>query len=334
MMSTVLDYHDALLLDLDGTVYAGGPAIPGAVDTLSAVRQSLYYITNNASRSPQVVADQLNELGLPTRADQVITSATVAVDELAGRLPAGSTVLVVGADSLVDLVDAAGLVPTRMATDQPVAVIHGHNPLTDWAQLSEAALAIRAGAAYYATNLDTSLPSERGLMVGNGSLVKAVETATGVQAISSGKPAPAMFHQAAQRAGAHAPLAIGDRLDTDIAGGNAAGMDSFQVLTGVSGHHAILAAPPEQRPRFVADDLTGLHLHSADVSFGPRQAWQCVLQGEQVIVSAVAPEHAPISPGVSLLLAVAPLVWHTGHPVQVVGAAGDERAAAALATWW
>ena len=127
-----------------------------------------------------------------------------------------------------------------------------------WKQMSEAALAISRGATYIASNLDTTLPDERGFLVGNGSVAAALTTTTGVAPLSAGKPKPPMFHAAAKRLGAQAPLAIGDRLDTDIAGGNAAGFATLLVLTGVSTHLDVVNAPAPQRPRYVAATMAGL----------------------------------------------------------------------------
>ena len=152
----------------------------------------------------------------------------------------------VGAQSFKDLAAAAGLRVVASADDNPQAVVQGHNPETGWAQLSEAALAIQRGALYFASNLDSTLPAERGFLVGNGSMVAAVVNATGVSPSSAGKPEPAMFFLAAQSLGSTAPLAVGDRLNTDIAGGVAAGMPCLHVLTGVSKHEALLRATPAE----------------------------------------------------------------------------------------
>ena len=254
-MTALYDAYDALLLDLDGTVWEGGDAIAHAVPAITSFPGTAVYVTNNASRAASIVAEMLRAIDLDAAADDVLTSAQAAVYMIAKDVPAASAVLVLGADSLVDLVTEAGFIPVSSADDNPVAVLQGHNPQTGWAQLSEAALAIRAGATFYATNLDTSLPQQRGLMVGNGAMVHAVAISTGVKPVSAGKPEPAMFHVAQERTGARSPLAVGDRLDTDIAGGVAAGMDTLHVLTGVSGAADLFAAPAAHRPTLIAKDL-------------------------------------------------------------------------------
>lgn len=267
-MSVIAPY-DALLLDLDGTVWAGGSAIPHAVENTNACAASqcaVAYVTNNASKGPDEVAGKLQAIGLEATPADVLTSAQAAVVLAQRHAQPGANVLVVGADSFKELVRDAGFVVVDSADDNPAVVLHGHNPDTGWRQLSEAALAIRKGAVYLASNLDSTLPAERGFMVGNGSMVAAVTNATGVVPEAAGKPGRAMFDLAQEKLGVHKPLVVGDRLDTDIAGGVAAGMDTLHVLTGVSGPRALISAPMEQRPTFIAEDLRVLNSCAGDFS--------------------------------------------------------------------
>ena len=178
---------------------------------------------------------------------------------LAERLPAGAPVLVVGAEALRAEVRDAGLTPVERLEDEPVAVVQGFGPDVGWKILAEASLAVRAGALWMATNTDRTLPSPRGPLPGNGSLVGVLRTALDREPdVVVGKPAPALFETAASLSKARKPLAVGDRLDTDIEGAVGAGMDSLLVLTGVSGPAELLAAPPERRPTYVSADLSGL----------------------------------------------------------------------------
>ena len=150
--------------------------------------------------------------------------------------------LVVGTESLADEIEAVGLRPVREFKDQPVAVVQGHSPATGWSDLAEAALAIRAGALWVAANVDKTLPSERGLLPGNGSMVAALRTATDTEPQVAGKPAPTLMADALSRGDFHAPLVVGDRLDTDIAGAYAADLPSLMVLSGVNSARDVVGA--------------------------------------------------------------------------------------------
>lgn len=261
---TPLEGVDVLLADLDGVVYAGHRAIPHAVEALNAAAASgrrVGYLTNNASRTPQTVAEQLQELGLAARPDDIVSSPQAAVVLLADVVAPGATVLVVGGDGLVSEVERAGFRVTRSADDAPAAVVQGFAPQVAWTDLAEAAFALKGGDAgipWIATNTDWTIPQARGTAPGNGTLVSAVHTAVGRLPVVAGKPERALFDVAVQRFGAARPLFIGDRLDTDILGARRAGMPSALVLTGIDGPKQLLAAPADSRPDFVLEDLRGL----------------------------------------------------------------------------
>ncbi|GMA31653.1 HAD-IIA family hydrolase [Litorihabitans aurantiacus] len=272
--------HDALLLDLDGVVYRGAAAVEHAADSIAAAAAAgaqPVYVTNNAGRPPQVVADQLTDLGIPTDPAHVMTSSLAAATTLARDLPAGSTVLCVGGPGLRQAMEAQGYRVVTDAHEKPDAVAQGYGPEVGWAQLTEAAYAIGQGARYVATNLDATLPTERGMAVGNGSLVAAVVNATGVRPTSSGKPEAGIFHEAAALVGATRPVVVGDRLDTDLAGARAAGMPGLQVLTGVHQAYDLFAAQPHERPDMLALDLRGvLEPHPEVVPTGDHLGgWRC-----------------------------------------------------------
>ena len=265
--STPLDGVDVVLADLDGVVYAGPKARPHAVESLNRAGETrrLGYITNNASRRDASVAAHLRELGLAaTRSEDVVTSPQAAMRLLRERVPAGATVLVVGGDGLVFELEKAGYIVTRSADDGPAAVVQGFAPEVGWGQLAEAAYALalpedEGGIPWIATNTDWTIPQARGIAPGNGTLVSAVHTAVGRLAVVAGKPERPIFDEAVDRFGARHPLFIGDRLDTDIAGAQAAGIDSVLVLTGVDRPKHVLAAPTTSRPTFIVGDLRELH---------------------------------------------------------------------------
>ncbi|MFB9238711.1 HAD-IIA family hydrolase [Plantactinospora siamensis] len=257
----LVDGYALVVFDLDGVIYLIDRPIPGAAEAVGRLRDEgvgFTYVTNNASRRSAEVAELLTGMGVPARAEEVLTSAGAAAALLAERLPAGAPVLVVGADALRAEVAAAGLTPVTGAEDKPTAVVQGYGPQVGWRELAEAAVAVRAGALWVATNTDRTLPSPRGPLPGNGSLVAALRTALDREPDAVvGKPEPALFGTAAARAGGPV-LAVGDRLDTDIEGARRAGLDSLLVLTGVSGAADLLSCPPSARPTYVATDLGGL----------------------------------------------------------------------------
>lgn len=252
---------DAALVDLDGVVYRGPYAIPTAPSAIAAARAAgmgVVYVTNNASREPQTVAQHLTDLGMPTGAHEVMTAAQAVAALMLESLAPGSTVYVVGGAGLRTAVTEAGYVIVDSAKDEPDAVVQGFSPDVSWKELAEAAYAIRAGSRFFASNKDLTIPNDRGVAPGNGALVEVVVTATGVVPPGAGKPEPAMFRLAAQKASAQRPLVIGDRLDTDIKGARSANMPSLQVLTGVNDLLDAYAAPPAHRPSFIGRDLGAL----------------------------------------------------------------------------
>ncbi|MFC8924041.1 HAD-IIA family hydrolase [Cellulosimicrobium sp. NPDC057127] len=254
--------YDLALVDLDGVAYRGHDPIPHAAQSLAGARTAgmrLVFVTNNASREPASVAEQLSGLDIPTTAEEVMTAAQAAAALLRTRLEPGARVLVVGGAGLVTAVREAGFEVVDRADDEPVAVAQGFHPEVGWKQLAEAAYAVRGGAWHVASNLDLSLPTEQGFAPGNGALVGAVQAATGVAPDSAGKPTPAMYRLAVERAGATAPLVIGDRLDTDLAGARAGGYPGLHVLTGVSTARDAVLAEPGLRPDYVGEDLRSLH---------------------------------------------------------------------------
>jgi glycerol-1-phosphatase len=250
-----------VLTDLDGVVYRGRNAIPHAVEALTRASLSarVGYITNNASRRPQDVAEHLERYGLEVAPDDVVTSSQAGARLLATLVPAGSTVLVIGGLGLTSIVEQAGFVVTDTAEDSPAAVIQGFSPDLGWQQLAEASFALAdPSIPWVATNMDWSIPVERGIAPGNGTLVAAVHNAVGRMPVVAGKPERAIFETAIDRFGGERPLFIGDRLDTDIKGANDVGMPSVLVLTGVDQAKQVLAADQRSRPTFVLRDLRGL----------------------------------------------------------------------------
>ncbi|AZN29439.1 hypothetical protein EJO69_03275 [Flaviflexus salsibiostraticola] len=266
--------YDASIYDLDGVCYRGNLPVVDAADSIVEARgrgQLAVYLTNNAARTPHAIGDHLRSLDIPAEDSEVYTAAMAAAELASEEIPAGSKVFVIGGEGLVEALTKKGFAVVDSADDEPAAVVQGFHPSVGWKLMSEGALAINRGAVFIASNLDATLPQERGFMLGNGALVKAVEHATGVVPIATGKPLPRVFHQAAQSVSATRPLAVGDRLNTDIRGAVAADVDSLHVLTGVNDERDVALAVPEERPTYLSKTLVGLNeAHEAPMVSGTR----------------------------------------------------------------
>src|SRR5690606_21312709 len=220
---------------------------PGAPKALTAARDRggrLGFVTNNACRTPGAVAQHLRHLGVPADPEDVVTSAQAAARLVAEHVPPGSSVLVVGGMGLRMAVRAHGLHPVTTAAAAPAAVVQGMWEGMSYGLLAEGALAVRQGAWFVAANGDTTMPTGRGQLPGNGSMARVIATATGVEPVMAGKPEPPLHRESIIRTGARRPLIVGDRLDTDIEAATRAGVDSLLVLTGVTGPLDLLTAGP------------------------------------------------------------------------------------------
>lgn len=269
---TLLADHDALLLDLDGVLYTDDEPVVDAADAVARAREAgrgIRFITNNASKTPDEVARRLRRVGIPAEPQEVLTSAQAAAQLLVrlDGIDAGATVAVVGGAGLLEAVGEQGLrpVPVRDVSELPAAVVQGFSPDLGWRDLAAAVRWVRAGAPYVASNLDLTIPTATGIAPGNGLLVRTVATAAGIEPVAvAGKPEPFMFTSAASSCAADAPLVIGDRLDTDIAGGRAAGQRTALVLTGVHGLSDLLAAPAAHRPDLLLRTMSDLFADAPD----------------------------------------------------------------------
>jgi glycerol-1-phosphatase len=330
-VNSLAQEHDCLLLDLDGTVFRGHQPTQGAVETLAPIRSRTLYVTNNASRGPAEVAQHLCAMGFTAKPDDIVTSAQSAARLLQQQLQPGAAVLIVGTESLAAEVRKVGLKPVRQWSDGPVAVVQGHSPQTGWPDLAEAALAIRSGALWVAANVDRTLPSERGLLPGNGAMVAALRAATDCAPQVAGKPEPTLLADALARGTFRTPLVVGDRLDTDIAGANAAGLPSLLVLSGVSTAGDTVRAAVGQRPDYIAEDLRSLYARADSLRVGPHPAWYV-----DVGPSAATVQSTGRDPGdpLTVVRALASAVWNARlDPGSVTLLAGDDTSRQAMARW-
>jgi glycerol 3-phosphatase-2 len=286
------DVYDVAMLDLDGVVYVGAEAVPGAAGHLAraaAAGMRLAYVTNNASRPPDAVAQHLRDLGVDAADEDVVTSAQAAARLLSDQLPEGAAVFVIGGRGLEVALTELGLRPVQDAAEDPVAVVSGYSGELRWATVVAGAILVRSGLPWVASNTDLTVPTQQGPGPGNGALVGVVARFADRTPVVAGKPEAPLFEETLRRVGGRRPLVVGDRLDTDIEGANTVGYDSLLVMTGVTDLEALLAAPPELRPSYVAVDLAALGEPQPEVRFtrgvATSQGWSAAVHDGALQVS-------------------------------------------------
>jgi glycerol-1-phosphatase len=253
--------YDLAMLDLDGVVYIGPRSVPGVADHLAHARAEgvhLAYVTNNAARPPEAVAEHLTRLGVPATPGDVVTSAQAAAHVLTELVRPGARVFLLGGPGLEVALRERGFVPVTRIEDEPEAVATGYGPDLRWRQIMQGAVQIRAGLPWVASNADMTIPTDYGVGPGHGVLVRMLQEFSGVVPVIAGKPERPLIDETVSRVGGDRPLMVGDRLDTDILGAHNAGVDSLLVLTGVTGLPELVAAPPQERPTYLSVDLGGL----------------------------------------------------------------------------
>lgn len=260
-MEKLIDRYQAALFDLDGVVYLGPQAVPGAAEGIAglhAIGKQVAFVTNNAARRPSVVVDQLTSLGVPAVVEDVVTSAQAIARLMANELPADSKVLVVGTEALAEEVRAVGLTTVESSADQPVAIVQGYDPAMTWPRLDDACFALQAGARWFASNTDSTRPTDKGLVPGAGSQINVVQSTVTATPTIAGKPCTPLLVETMRRIGTEDCIFVGDRIDTDVMGAVAVGMDSLFVFTGAHGVRDLLAADETGRPTHLGWDLRAL----------------------------------------------------------------------------
>lgn len=255
----------AVVLDLDGVVYAGTMPIPGAAEAIAWLRHTgrqVFFCSNNSSRSREHYALKLRGMGIEVDPANIMTSAYGTAQYLVTHGGANRGAYIIGEAGLRDALTAVGV----RVVDDPVNhasidyVIVGLDRQFTYQKLVTASYAIHHGAVFIATNRDATLPDETEPLPGGGALVSAVETATGKSPILIGKPEPYLLQSILTTWG-YAPgdtLMIGDRLDTDIMSGLHAGTHTALVLTGISTISDIEDLPASMRPSLVLNNLLDL----------------------------------------------------------------------------
>lgn len=252
---------DGLVCDLDGVVYRGAEAIPGSVEALNRLRNDgvrIVYATNNSESTVQQYLDKLRGLGLEVEEEQIVTSAVVLAEVLRERNVAGRTALVVGGAGAVEAIEGLGVSILRdPSADEADMVIVGLDVNFDYEALRRASTAVREGATLIATNSDASYPVAGGLWPGSGSILAAIEVASGGTAEVMGKPYRPMMESAFRRLPDASHIAmVGDRPDTDLAGATAMGWTTILVLSGVTTPEEVSALDPS--PDLVLGSLAEL----------------------------------------------------------------------------
>ncbi|MDX6602014.1 MAG: glycerol-phosphatase [Solirubrobacterales bacterium] len=258
---TLADQFDGFLIDLDGVVWVGREFLPGAAEALRELREAgkeIVFVTNNPGRPPATYAERLREAGVPVDEGRIVTAGIATARLAAERAGAGSSAFVIGAPAFHDSAAEAGLVllEDEAGRGADAVLVSGHRGF-DYEELLTATLALQAGASLFATSRDPTLPMPGGAWPGTGSILAAVETASGARAEIGGKPERHLFDQARALIGnAERVAMVGDRIASDIEGGRRAGLATILVLSGAStGGEAESAEHPPDR---VLEDLSGL----------------------------------------------------------------------------
>ncbi len=250
----------AMIIDLDGVLWLGDAPLPGVHEFFTLLRRrgiGFILASNNATASAQTVQAKLRGMGVEVSPDEVLTSSAATAAYLHELFPSGARIYVVGEAHLKEALTSLGFVLADSA-EGVEAVVGSLDRQVTYQMLTEASLAIRAGALFLGTNGDVTYPTERGQAPGTGALLAALQAASGRAPKIIGKPEPYVYAQALARLGAspEVTLALGDRLETDVLGGQRAGLKVAIVLTGVTRREDLASSP--FRPDWVFEGLPDL----------------------------------------------------------------------------
>jgi HAD superfamily hydrolase (TIGR01450 family) len=258
LTGSLLDRYEAFAFDLDGVIWRAGailPEAPGAVRSIQAAGKRLLFLTNNASYLPSWIVTHLASAGITVGEEAVLTSAFAARAWITRHGLAGKRAFVLATQPVIDqLADLLDVVPVERGVKVDVVFVARDLAFT-YDRLAAASDAVREGAAFLASNRDHVLPNEHGFEPGTGSVLAAVEAASGRRAIGLGKPERPMMEAAAERIGRGGVLMTGDRTDSDVAGARAIGWDAAIVLTGVTRPGMALDPAPD----YLLSTLADLH---------------------------------------------------------------------------
>ena len=262
-MTSEVPAYAGYIFDLDGTVYLGEELIPGADDTMGALRARdarVMFVSNKPIATGRSYAEKLTRLGIPADDEHVLTSPMALAHYVAAHHDA-PCVLALGEEPVLSELRAIGcrLVETHAEAD--IVVISWDRQVT-YARLEEAFQALRRGALFYVTNPDVTCPLAGGSEVSDAGAVMAYMEACSGRTPDhiAGKPSPALAHVAMARMGTtpEETLLIGDRLATDLVCGKSAGCATAVVLTGVTNEADLAAVPPDRRPDYLLRSIAEL----------------------------------------------------------------------------
>lgn len=237
-----MKHYQGYLVDLDGTMYKGEAAVDGAshfIDHLIGLQVPFLFLTNNSSRTQDQIAAKLNKLGVKAQPDQVYTSSLATADFIKEKKEQ-ARVYVIGEEGLHKALTDRG---HTLVEEEADFVVIGIDREISYSKLARACLEVRKGAGFVSTNSDTAIPTDKGMLPGNGAMTSVVAVSTGVDPIFVGKPEPIIMERALKELQLQADhvLMVGDNYHTDILAGMKAGVDTLMVETGLSSFHEIEA---------------------------------------------------------------------------------------------
>jgi 4-nitrophenyl phosphatase len=255
----VLRQISSLIVDMDGVLYRGQESLPGAREFLTYLGKAgvpFILATNNSTLTPAQYVTKLARLGMQVTEDRILTSGQASALHIARIAPPGTRVYAIGEDGLFTALRERGFELTNRRVQY---VVVGMDRQLTWDKLRVAALAIRAGATFVGTNPDTTLPTEQGLVPGNGASLAALEAATGVAPLIIGKPQPTLLQLAMDKMGVtqDGTAMVGDRLETDILAGKNAGITTVLVLGGIATREELEHSP--YGPDLVFESIDQFH---------------------------------------------------------------------------
>lgn len=250
--------YKAAILDMDGVIWKADQQIGNLCEVFRLLRDrfaEFVFCTNNSTQPPRYVQQKMSALGVDFPEERILTSSNAVADQLTHQYSPGDRILVIGETGLKEALLNKGFI---LSTNRPAAVVVGMDKRFTYQRICDAVIAIRNGAAFYGTNPDLTFPSPEGLIPGAGSIIELIRVSCGVEPIIAGKPQPYMLDLAMKlmHTSPAETLVIGDRLDTDILGGQAANCPTALVLSGVTDLEAVSTS--HIHPDLVAQDLTSL----------------------------------------------------------------------------